>query len=70
MNFATIKVHMTGTSYFPSVTIRRDGDHYHTARYGMNFSDLKRVQELFDSHKGNIYINLADSNVELLKVKP
>lgn len=70
MKYANIKVRMTGNSYFPTATISRDGDHYHTGIYRMNEHDLKRVQELFSSHQGNIYVDLANSEVELLKVKP
>jgi hypothetical protein len=70
MRYANIKVRMTGNSYFPAVTINRDGDHGHFAIYRLNFSDLKRIQELFSSHQGHIYVDLANSEVELLKVKP
>ena len=70
MKFTTIKVHMTGNCYYPEVTITRDGDRFNRSNYQLHEPDVKRVQQLFDAHKGSIYVDIENSTVELMKTKP
>ncbi|KKW10819.1 MAG: hypothetical protein UY48_C0029G0006 [Candidatus Gottesmanbacteria bacterium GW2011_GWB1_49_7] len=60
--FVTIKVRMSGNVNYPSVAFVRDGIR---REYGLTEASLSRVQSLFDEHAGRIYVDLANSEVEL-----
>jgi hypothetical protein len=65
MQYNTIRVHMSGNSNYPKVTITRE-DCMPIKRYYWISSeyDLKRIQNLFDAHHGHIYVDLENSAIE------
>ena len=60
--FITLKVKMSGNVNYPSVAFIRDGIR---REYGLTQASLGRVQSLFDEHDGRIYVDLANSEIEL-----
>lgn len=67
MQYNTIKVYMSGDMHYPKILITRDN--IETSYQVCSEYDLKRIQLLFDAHKGHISIDLENSAIELTKEK-
>ncbi len=67
--YKTLIVEMTGTMYYPKVTVRREKRKMESRSYGLNAHDLKRIQALLDTTNHRIYADIENSKVEVLYVK-
>jgi hypothetical protein len=68
MQYNTIRVHMSGNSNYPKVTITREDRFPREKRYWISSEyDMKRIQLLFERHShlgGSIYVDLENSAIE------
>ena len=63
MLFIKTKVRMSRNVYYPTVAIVRDGIR---REYGITEASLNRIQSLFNEHDGRIYVDTANSEIEVI----